>query len=591
MRTKVQSTSLLLVAFCCYAAAASVSWASPPARDERSCSSVQDCLLSATRGLSNLRTLHSKLSQQTRELVSRSNGEAFVGAPSSSFLRTDTPSATSAQPKPALLGTKLGQNINLRGGRAASGAAGASMAHGFDYDYFVIGGGSGGVRSSRIAAGHGAKVGLAELATGGSSKDGGFGGLGGTCVNVGCVPKKLMVYGAHYSHDIHDMKGYGWNVKEAPELDWKGFMENKNKEIARLNGIYERMLGNAGVEVHNAKAKLVDAHTLDVGGKKVTADKILVAVGGWPSKPTFPGSDLAITSNEAFFLEKPPKTAIVVGGGYIAVEFANIFAGYGTKVTQLYRGDMWLRGFDMDVRTHLATEYKEQGIDVKFNSNIAKIEKAGEGLKATLEDGSTLEADVILYATGRKPRTEDIGLEEAGVKVNEKGAIVVDEGFKTSVDNIFAVGDVIDRIALTPVALAEGHCLADTLFGGKPRKTDYSDVPTAVFSNPPIGTVGLTEEAARKEYGDVHVYRTSFRAMKHTLSGRQEKTLMKLIVDPKTDKVLGVHMVGDGAGEIIQLAGVCLKAGATKEHFDSTIGVHPTSAEELVTMRTRVPDA
>jgi glutathione reductase (NADPH) len=412
------------------------------------------------------------------------------------------------------------------------------------------------------------------------------------CVNVGCVPKKLMVYGSHFPHDAHDAKGYGWDVAE-PKLDWKRFIENKNKEIARLNGIYERMLGNSGVELIKKKATLVDAHTVDVEGKKITADKILVAVGGWPMVPEFPGSENVISSNEAFFLPECPKRVIVVGGGYIAIEFAAIFNGYGSKVTQLYRGDMWLRGFDMDVRKHLIPEYETIGVDVKFNANIAKIDKQGDGsLKATLEDGSTLEADVIMYATGRVPRTKGLGCEEAGVKLDKNGAIIVDEGFQTSVPSIYAVGDVINRIQLTPVALAEGHCLADTIFGNKPRKTDYSDVPTAVFSQPPVGTVGLTEEQAREKHGNdkIHIYRTSFRAMKHTISGRQEKTLMKLVVHAETDKVLGVHMVGDAAGEIIQLAGVCIKAGTTKAHWDSTIGVHPTSAEEFVTLRTRVPD-
>lgn len=279
---------------------------------------------------------------------------------------------------------------------------------------------------------------------------------------------------------------------------------------------------------------------------------------------------------------------IVVGGGYIAVEFAAIFHGYGSKVTQLYRGDLWLRGFDNDVRTFLQTEYETAGIDVKFNSNIASIEKVDGGLKATLEDGSVMEADVIMFATGRVPRTKNLGLDKAGVEMDSKGAIKVNDAYETNVPSVYAVGDVIDRIQLTPVALAEGHCLADTLFGGKPRKADYSDVPTAVFSQPPIGTVGLTEEEARKQYGEVDIYRTSFRAMKHTISGRQEKTLMKLIVHPETDKVLGVHMCGADAGEIIQLAGVALKAGSTKADWDSTIGVHPTSAEEFVTMRTKV---
>jgi len=504
----------------------------------------------------------------------------------SALLKLQHTHSVNSFPKSNLLHAVTGR-INLRGGaREMSGAAGAKMEHGFDYDYFVIGGGSGGVRSSRIAAGHGAKVALAESAMGGDSAEGGFGGLGGTCVNVGCVPKKLMVYGSHFAHDVHDAAAYGWNVGE-PTLDWSRFIANKNKEIARLNGIYERMLGNAKVEIVRGRATLVDAHTVEVNGKKITADKILVGVGGWPMKPNVPGGDLAITSNEAFFLPECPKRVIVVGGGYIAVEFAAIFKGYGAHVTQMYRGPLWLRGFDADVRNHLLAEYKEAGIDVQMNTNIAKIEKVEGGLKATLEDGSELEADVIMYATGRVPRTKDLGCEAAGVEMDGKGAIKVDEGFQTSVPSIYAVGDVIDRIQLTPVALAEGHCLADTLFGGKPRKTDYSDVPTAVFSQPPIGTCGLTEEAAREKYGDVHIYKTSFRAMKHTLTGRQEKTLMKLIVHPENDKILGVHMVGSDAGEIIQLAGVCIKAGATKEHFDSTIGVHPTSAEEFVTMRTR----
>jgi glutathione reductase (NADPH) len=339
-------------------------------------------------------------------------------------------------------------------------------------------------------------------------------------------------------------------------------------------------------------AKLVDAHTVDIDGKKVTAETILVAVGGWPMMPKVEGGELAITSNEAFFLEERPKRVVVVGGGYIALEFAGIFKGYGAEVTQIYRGDMWLRGFDMDVRQHVLAEYKEQGIDVRFNCNIAKMEKNSDGsIKVTYEDGSTQETDIVMYATGRVPRTKNLNCEAAGVKLDAGGAIIVDEGFQTSVPSIYAVGDVINRIQLTPIALAEGHCLADTLFGGKPRKTDYSDVPTAVFSSPPIGTVGLTEEEARAKYKNVHIYRSTFRGMKHTISGRQEKTMYKLVVDADTDKVLGVHMVDPAAGEVIQLAGVCIKAGVTKTHFDSTIGVHPTAAEEMCTMRTRVPDA
>mmetsp|Transcript_33104 Transcript_33104/g.78444 ORF Transcript_33104/g.78444 Transcript_33104/m.78444 type:complete len:456 (+) Transcript_33104:53-1420(+) len=455
------------------------------------------------------------------------------------------------------------------------------MAETYDYDYLVIGAGSGGVRSSRIAATHGAKVAVIESSA-----------LGGTCVNIGCVPKKLMVYGAHFSHDCHDAEAYGWNVTP-PTLSWSRFIDNKNKEILRLNGIYERMLTNAGVTIIKGKGTMVDAHTVQVdNGQVVTGKTLLIAVGGWPFVPEFPGSELAITSNEAFFLPDLPKRALVVGGGYIAVEFAQIFSGYGSKVTQLYRGDNWLRGFDDDVRTHLKTEYDRQGIDVRFNMNVSKLEKLPSGaLKATLTDGSEMECDICMFATGRNPRTEGLGCEKAGVKLDANGAVIVAEGFETSAPSVYAIGDVVDRICLTPVALAEGHCLADTLFGGKPRKTDYSDVPTAVFSNPPIGTVGPTEAECRKLYGNVHVYKSVFRGMKHTLTGSQEKTLMKLIIHPETDKVLAVHMIGDNAGETIQLAGVCIKAGATKEHFDSTIGVHPTSAEEFVTMRTRVPDA
>jgi len=515
---------------------------------------------------------------------------AFFAAPA---LRPVTPMFGSAR---AVAPSSTGR-ISLRGGgykytpKSDKGVFHTAMKgdHDYDYDYLCIGGGSGGVRSSRIAAGYGAKVALVECASGGSKKENGFGGLGGTCVNVGCVPKKLMTYGAHYAHDMHDAENFGWEGAN-PTLNWKRFMDNKNKEIARLNGVYKNMLANSGVDLIDGYAKLVDGHTVDIDGKKVTAETILVAVGGWPMMPKVEGGELAMTSNEIFFLDERPERIIVVGGGYIAIEFAGIFAGYGSQVTQVVRGDMWLRGFDQDVREHLVPEYKEQGVDLKFNTNIAKMEKVDGGIKVTYEDGSTQETDVVMYATGRVPRTKNLNCEAAGVKLNDDGAIIVDEGFQTSVPSIYAVGDVINRIQLTPIALAEGHCLADTLFGGKPRKTDYSDVPTAVFSNPPIGTVGLTEEEARAKYTNVHIYRSSFRGMKHTITGRTEKTLMKLIVDADTDKILGIHMVGDAAGEVIQLAGVAVKAGVTKANFDQTIGVHPTAAEEFCTMRTRVPD-
>mmetsp|Transcript_54335 Transcript_54335/g.132780 ORF Transcript_54335/g.132780 Transcript_54335/m.132780 type:complete len:453 (-) Transcript_54335:1-1359(-) len=447
----------------------------------------------------------------------------------------------------------------------------------YDYDYFVIGAGSGGVRTARIAATHGARVAVAECAP-----------LGGTCVNVGCVPKKLMTYGAHFSHDVENAHSFGWNV-EKPTLDWARFIENKNNEILRLNGVYERILGNAGVTIIRGKAKFVDAHTIDVDGKTFTAKYINIAVGGWPYVPDIPGKELGITSNEAFYLKERPNKVLIVGGGYIAVEFAGIFKGYGADVTQIYRSDLWLRGFDQDLRTHLKEEYTKAGIDVRFNINCTKLEKnASGGITATLTDGTTMDCDVAFFATGRKPRTSELCCDKAGVKLEQDGSVIVNEAFETSVPHIYSIGDVINRMQLTPIALAEGHCLADTLFGGKPRKTDYTDVPTAVFSIPNIGTVGLTEEEARKQYGEVDIYRTTFRGMKHTLSKKDEKTLMKLIVHPTNRKVLGVHMCGDSAGEIIQFAGICLKCGATKEHFDQTIGVHPTSAEEFVTMRSKV---
>ena len=410
----------------------------------------------------------------------------------------------------------------------------------YDYDLYVIGAGSGGVRCARMSASYGARVAVAEELY-----------LGGTCVNVGCVPKKLFSYGSHYPAAFEDAAGYGWNVGEST-LDWKRLIENKNREIERLNGIYRTILGNSGVTIHEARATLKDAHTVLVDGEEVTADKILVATGGWPTVPDFPGKEHAITSNEAFFLEDLPKRVIMVGGGYIAVEFAGILHGYGAHVTQLYRGDMFLRGFDQDLRSHLAAEMLKQGVDLRFNANIASLEKTADGIVATLEDGSTLEADVVMYATGRAPNTRNIGLEELGVEMKKDGSIVVDDQFKTSVDNIYALGDVIDRFQLTPVAIAEAMVLSGNLFNGQNLSTDYADIPTAVFSHPNIGTVGLSEEQAREKYADIDVYKSDFKPMLHTLSGRDERTLMKLIVDKASDRVVGCHMVGPDAGEIIQ---------------------------------------
>ena len=448
----------------------------------------------------------------------------------------------------------------------------------YDYDLFTIGAGSGGVRAARISATYGAKVGIAEDRY-----------LGGTCVNVGCVPKKLLVYASHFAEVFEDAAGFGWTVGER-KFDWSTLIDNKDKEISRLNGIYERMLGNAGVELHEGRATVVDPHTVSVNGKNYTAKYILVATGGWPSVPDIPGKEHAITSNEAFFLDDLPKRVIVVGGGYIAVEFAGIFNGLGSKVTQLYRGPHFLRGFDDDVRHFLADEMRKKGVDLQFNTNIARIEKRGDALLAEMEDGSEMEADVIMYATGRDPNARGIGLEEAGVELNGKGAVVVDDYFKTSVDSIYAIGDVIDRIALTPVAIAEGMVLADNLFRGGSGTMDYADVPTAVFSQPNIGTVGLTEAQAREKYGAVDIYTSSFKPMKHTLTGSDEQTFMKLIVDRASDRVIGFHIVGPDAGETTQGVGIAFKCGATKAQFDATVGIHPTAAEEFVTMREKVPD-
>lgn len=443
----------------------------------------------------------------------------------------------------------------------------------YDFDLFVIGAGSGGVRGSRMAASYGARVAVAEERF-----------LGGTCVNVGCIPKKLFSYGSHYSEEFEDAAAYGWTVGE-PTLRWKTLIDNKNKEIERLNGIYRTILENNNVRLYEARATITDAHTLDVGGETVTAENILIATGSWATVPDFPGNEHVITSLEAFYLEDLPKRALIVGGGYIAVEFAGILNGFGSRVTQLYRGDMFLRGFDSDVRTHLAGEMRKKGVDLRFNENVASIEKTGDVLVATLEDGSTIETDCVLYATGRHANTSGLGLENVGVEHSRNGAIVVDDRFRTSVASIYALGDVIDRFQLTPVAIGEAMALAGNLFNGQDLDMDYTNIPTAVFSNPSIGTVGLTEDAARKEFGEIDVYRSVFRALKHTLTGSEERTLMKLIVDKASDRVVGCHMVGPDAGEITQGLGIALKCGATKAQFDATVGIHPTAAEEFVTMR------
>lgn len=443
----------------------------------------------------------------------------------------------------------------------------------YDYDLFVIGGGSGGVRASRMSASYGAKVAIAEEYR-----------YGGTCVIRGCVPKKLLVYAAHFAEDFEDAEGFGWHVGERV-FSWPRLIANKDKEIDRLNAVYIRLLQNAGCQVMDGRARLEDAHTVTLNGKRITARTILIATGGAPVKPAIPGVAHAITSNEAFHLPDLPKRMVVVGGGYIAVEFAGIFNGLGAKTIQLYRGEQILRGFDDDVRHHLAAEIVKKGIDLRLHSDVTRIEKSAGGLHLTLADGSALEADAVMYATGRNPNTDDLGLETAGVAINSKGAITVDGFSKTSVENIYAVGDVTDRINLTPVAIKEGAAFAATVFGGKPTRADHADVPSAVFSQPSVGTVGLSEVAARKKGFDLDIYKATFKPMKHTLSGRDEKTLMKLVVDAKSERVLGAHMVGPDAAEIIQGLAIAIKMGATKAQFDATVGIHPSAAEEFVTMR------
>ncbi|MEQ9144462.1 MAG: glutathione-disulfide reductase [Parvibaculaceae bacterium] len=446
----------------------------------------------------------------------------------------------------------------------------------FDYDLFVIGAGSGGVRAARMSAKHGAKVAVAEEYR-----------VGGTCVIRGCVPKKLFVYASQFHEEFEDAAGFGWSVPPA-SFDWARLRDSKDREIDRLNGIYIRNLENSGVEIIESRAVLKDAHTVHLVNedRDVTADKILIATGATPSHHHHrPGAEYAITSNEAFHLEALPKRIIVEGGGYIAVEFAGIFNGLGVETTLLYRGEEILRGFDDDLRTALHEEMEKKGIRVITGNVFENIEKDGAAFKAHLSGGEVLETDLIMLAIGRRPNTEGLGLENVGVELGSIGEIRVDKYSRTSVENIYAVGDVTDRANLTPVAIREGAAFAETVFNDNPQAVDHSLIPTAVFSQPEIGTVGLTEAEARVEYGDVDIYKSAFRAMKHTLSGRDERMLMKLIVHPKSDKVLGCHILGPHAGEIIQAVGIAVAMGATKAQFDQTVAVHPTAAEELVTMK------
>ena len=442
-----------------------------------------------------------------------------------------------------------------------------------DYDLFVIGAGSGGVRAARMAAGFGAKVAIAEEQY-----------MGGTCVNVGCVPKKLYVYASEFGKGFSDAREFGWQG-DVQRFDWTTLRDNKKTEISRLNAIYRNLLSGVDADIIDGRATIVNSNTVAVGDKHYTARKILIATGGWPHIPDFPGSDLAVSSNEIFDLDSFPERIVIVGGGYIAVEFAGIFNGLGARVTQLYRGPLFLRGFDADIRAHASQEIRKSGVDLRFETNVESITRSADGLQLTLTDGETLTADTVLYATGRKPNLKGLGLENVNVDLTATGSIAVDGDFQTTEPGVFALGDCTDTMELTPVALAEGMAFARKQFGAAQPSVDYEFIPTAVFCQPNIGTVGFTEDEALAEFGEVTLYKSAFRPMKHTISGRDEKTFMKLIVDSASDRVVGVHMMGPDAGEIIQGIAIALKAGATKAIFDSTIGIHPTAAEEFVTMR------
>jgi glutathione reductase (NADPH) len=443
----------------------------------------------------------------------------------------------------------------------------------YDFDILTIGAGSGGVASSRRAGSYGARVAICEELR-----------VGGTCVLRGCVPKKLLVYGAQFAEAFADAKGFGWTVSPA-DFDWPTLIAAKNKEIGRLSQIYINMLNNAGVEIIDGHAALTDRHTVEVAGRSYTAENILIATGSWPETPDIPGIEHVISSNEALDLEELPRHIVIVGGGYIAVEFAGIFNGFGSKVVELIRRPELLYGFDDDVRVALGEEMRARGVDIRGRTQVARIDKAANGYVVTTTAGDRIETELVMYATGRRPNIKGMGLAEIGVRINEAGAVIVDDWQCSSVPNIYAIGDVTDRINLTPVAITEGRAIAETLFNNNPTKMDHADVPSAVFSQPPIGAVGLTEERALQEYGEIDVYMARFRPMKNTLSGRAERTLMKLVVDARGDRVLGCHMLGPDAPEIIQGLAIAVKCGATKRQFDQTVGIHPSAAEEFVTMR------
>lgn len=447
------------------------------------------------------------------------------------------------------------------------------MAATEELDLFVIGAGSGGVRAARMAAQRGLRVAIAEDAP-----------LGGTCVNVGCIPKKLYSFAAHYAEGFEESHGYGWSGA-TPVLDWSALKSHRAREITRLNGIYGKLLADAGATVLRGRARLVGPHEVEVDRVVYRARHVLIATGGRPVKPTVPGGEHAISSNEIFDLPEFPQHLVVVGGGYIACEFASIFRGLGAQVTQLYRGEQVLRGFDDDVRNFLAAEVRKKGVDLRTQADVARMAREAGRLRVELVGGDVLIADQVLNATGRVPNTAGLGLAEIDVALAPNGAVLVDEHYQTNVAGVHALGDVIDRVQLTPVALAEAMALVDHLFASGQRRVDYDLIPTAVFTNPNIGTVGLSESKARERHGELRIFRTDFKPLKHTLSGSSERTMMKLVVDAQTDRVVGLHMVGPDAGEIVQGFAVAMKAGATKAVFDATVGIHPTAAEEFVTLR------
>lgn len=446
----------------------------------------------------------------------------------------------------------------------------------FDFDLFVLGAGSGGVRAARIAAAHGARVGICEDSR-----------VGGTCVIRGCVPKKLLVYAAHFAEDFADARGFGWDVGPV-RFSWPDLIRAKDREIDRLNRVYLSLLADSGVTLYSQRGSFIDPHRLQVGDENISAERILIATGSRPWVPDIPGNEHVITSDEAFDLPQLPQRVAIVGGGFIACEFAGIFNGLGSEVFQLYRGDAVLRGFDHDVRRVVGAEMQKKGIRLMLETVVERIRKTELGLELILHDGSTLEVDQVMYATGRVPNVRGLKLADIGLDVHPGGRVVVNELSQTNLGHIYAVGDVTSRVNLTPVAIHEGHAFADTVYGGVRRPVNHEFVPSAVFCQPPVGTVGFSEEDARTHYGAIDVYRSEFKPLKHTLSGRDEKTLMKLIVDHASQKVIGIHIVGGDAPEIVQGFAIAVKSGLTKEHFDCTIGIHPTAAEELVTMRTPV---